>query len=51
MLYMKKEYIKSQAAIKNTVFDDLKVLSIIGIWAEVWKNTYIFLRMAINNFG
>ena len=32
-------------AIINTVFDDLKVASIIGIWAEVWKKN-IFLRMA-----
>ena len=54
MLYMKKEYIKSQScnisAIKSMVFDDLKVVSIIGIWAEVKKKD-IFLRLAIKTSG
>ena len=43
MLHMEKELSNHSlcniSAIKNTVFDDLKVVSIIGIW-EVWKKKY-----------
>ena len=52
MLLVERNYmllIESMHSLRP-VFDDLKVVPVIGIWAEVWK-IHIFLRMAIKKFG